>query len=250
MMLRKLSTLIPAYLLVAQTAFAGLSPRDMDGDPGNGHEGLYDDVLDVTWLADANLTDSNQFGVPLSTNLGPHPSDTSGVDGLIQASFGSTIMNWPGALFWVDAMNGANYLGQNQWRLPVADEGCTPSSFGCDTSELGRMFYVNLGGTSGNDVTTTGDPQALALISNLQGSPYWSDTIWSGGSLQVWSTNYFNGLEFVPLKQFDTYYAWPVVDGDAGTPLPPPVPAFPGAPGFFGLAALIAAIGVRRMRRR
>lgn len=248
MKLCELAILVPALLLAAPPALAELLPRDLDGNPGNGHEGLYDDVLDVTWLADANLTDSNLFGVPLNTNLGPYPSDSSGVDGLIQPSFGSTFMNWPGALFWVDAMNAASYLGQSQWRLPAADEGCTPSSFDCDTSELGHMFYVNLGGTGGSDVTSTGDPAVLALISNLQGATYWSGTTWTGSDLQVWGTNYLNGLEFTPLKQFDTYYAWPLVDGDVGTPLAAPVPAFPAAHGALGLAALLAAAGVRRLR--
>ena len=83
-----------------------------------------DTGLDLQGLSQEAL---GLFGLPLSTNLGPHPSDTSGVDGLIQPGLGSTVMNWPGALHWIDAMNAASYLGETQWRLPAADEACTIS---------------------------------------------------------------------------------------------------------------------------
>jgi hypothetical protein len=227
---------------------AGLSKRDLDGDPGNGYEGLYDDVLDITWLADANLTDSNLFGLPLSTPLGLHPSDTSGVNGTIQDLLISTGMNWPGALHWIDAMNAASYLGETQWRLPAPDITCAISSFTCDSSELGHMFYNNLSGTGGSDVTSTGDPAVLALISNLQSSVYFSNTTWSDSSAQVWSTNYFNGLEFVPLKSSDTYYAWPVLDGDHGTAPTSSVPVLAPVWGPLAMATLMGGLAWRRLR--
>lgn len=40
MMFRGLAALVPAVLFAAQPALAGLSQRDLDGDPGNGYEGL------------------------------------------------------------------------------------------------------------------------------------------------------------------------------------------------------------------
>ena len=79
-------------------------------------QAVYDTDLDITWVADANLVLSNSFGLPFSTNLGPHPSDNSIYDGIIQ-TFGG--MTWPGALFFIDAMNAADYLGFDDWRLPT-----------------------------------------------------------------------------------------------------------------------------------
>ena len=50
-------------LLFSSQAFAALSIRDLDGDWSNGHEGVYDDVLDITWLADKQILKSNCFGL-------------------------------------------------------------------------------------------------------------------------------------------------------------------------------------------
>ena len=55
-------------LLFSSQASGALSIRDLDGDWSNGHEGVYDDVLDITWLADANY--SITFGHHLSQNIG------------------------------------------------------------------------------------------------------------------------------------------------------------------------------------
>ena len=39
------------FLFVSLNSFGALHPRELDGDTSNGHEGVYDDVLDITWLA-------------------------------------------------------------------------------------------------------------------------------------------------------------------------------------------------------
>ncbi|MGB5326134.1 MAG: hypothetical protein WBN40_12015, partial [Pseudomonadales bacterium] len=60
------------------SAQAALTAVDLDGDLSNGHEGVYDDVLDITWLANARL----------KSNL-----------------------NWAGAEAEIAALNAAGYLG-------------------------------------------------------------------------------------------------------------------------------------------
>ena len=66
-------------LLFSSQAFGALSIRDLDGDWSNGHEGVYDDVLDVTWLADANYAQTSGY-------------DTNGrVDWYQAQSFASTL---------------------------------------------------------------------------------------------------------------------------------------------------------------
>lgn len=64
---------------------------------------VYDTDLGITWLADANLAGSNTFGV-------------SGIS-ILPSSAGQ--MNWGTAQNWIVAMNNANYLGYNDWRLPA-----------------------------------------------------------------------------------------------------------------------------------
>ncbi|NNL10331.1 MAG: hypothetical protein HKO84_01025, partial [Pseudomonadales bacterium] len=95
--------------LYSTFALAALTVVDIDGIAANGHEGVYDDVLDITWLRDANIAASNQFGLSSGISLGG-------------PSIGS--MNWRTAGTFVDAMNalngGAGYLGVNSWRVPTA----------------------------------------------------------------------------------------------------------------------------------
>jgi len=59
---------------------------------------IYDDVLDITWLQDANLAVSETFGASVISTTGQ--------------------MDWDTAIRWIEAMNASSYLGFNQWRLP------------------------------------------------------------------------------------------------------------------------------------
>lgn len=79
-----------------------LASRHAAGSLAGWGEGLiYDDVLDITWLQNANLAATETFGV-------------AAIDG-------NGYMNWPTAQTWVSAMNAANYLGASDRRLPVTD---------------------------------------------------------------------------------------------------------------------------------
>jgi hypothetical protein len=75
-----------------------------------GGQAYYDDVLSITWLADANLADTNDFGV-----AGINANGT---------------MSWNTAQSWIGAMSAANYLGTKTWRLPTVDGQRCAS--GCD----------------------------------------------------------------------------------------------------------------------
>ena len=128
----------------------------------------------LTWTADANLAASNTFGLSTGVDLGLYPGDSSNVQGRINAD---GRMNWPGALFWIDAMNTANYAGANDWRLWSAlnSDGSGPcSAFDCSNSELGHLFY-----TEGrlNQLDAINDSTALTdVFTNMQDSVYWSGT--------------------------------------------------------------------------
>ncbi|NNC55152.1 MAG: hypothetical protein HKO07_05475 [Pseudomonadales bacterium] len=102
-------TITLSTLLFTGVAQAALTAVDIDGNASNGHEGVYDDVLDITWLANANIAASNQFGLTSGISMGG-------------PFIGS--MNWSTAEAFVSAMNAQNggdgYLGVNTWRRPTA----------------------------------------------------------------------------------------------------------------------------------
>jgi len=161
---------------------------------------VYDTDLGISWITDTNLSASNTFGLPTNTSLGTYPSDTSGVNGEIQV-VGS--MNYPAALFWIDAMNSSSYLGFNDWRLPSTlqpDAGCSiqdslgSRQFGCTGSELGHLHYNEFDATA-NSSALDGNPAELAKFSDIIGGPYWTGQQASVSG--AWMFNFSSGGQFV-----------------------------------------------------
>jgi len=161
---------------------------------------IYDDVLNITWLSDANYAQTSGF-------------DAGG------------FMTWDNAVAWAaglsyfDAVRNVTY---SDWRLPTAlnQDGSGPCgpAFNCTDSEMGHMFYNNLSGTAFSSVLTSGDPD-LALFSNLQYSFYWSGTEFAPNPTSAWDFN-FNGNQSAINKNFQLF-AWAVRPGDvAAVPEP------------------------------
>ena len=99
------------FVVVSSSSHAALYDR------GNGL--IYDDVLDITWLQDANY------------------AQTSGYES-------DGYMNWLDASAWAAQLE---YGGYDDWRLPSV--GNTPTwGFNVTTGELGHMFYNNLSNTA------------------------------------------------------------------------------------------------------
>ena len=127
---RKFSTLLAAAgFMVSGAAQAALHDR------GGGL--LYDDVLNVTWLQDANYAKTSGYDA----------------DGLMDWSAANV---WATNLFYHDSVRGADW---NDWRLarngPVGSDwnyafsydGSTDSGYNITSpkSELAYMYYANLG---------------------------------------------------------------------------------------------------------
>ncbi len=97
---------LSAGLLSATTANANLVSA-------LGGQVVNDTDLNITWLANANLADTQNFGV-------------SGIDA-------NGRMTWYTAQIWIGAMNTANYLGYNDWRLPttidIGNNGVSGSAY-------------------------------------------------------------------------------------------------------------------------
>lgn len=169
---------------------------------------IYDTVLKVRWLANANLagTEDGRFGI---NNITPNGS-----------------MDYPTAIQWLTALNslngGSGYLGHNNWTLPttptypVTDPSCSSfnraggGSFGfsCMNSDMGSLFYVSLGlqypdtavpipKSEDECADSRGDEEehdadgCVGPFRNFQPYLYWTDTI-SADPSQGYHTFSFN----------------------------------------------------------
>jgi len=208
------------FLSATLSAQAALISR-MDG------QAIYDTDRNITWLADANLAASNSFGI-------------SGI-----AANGG--MDWNTANAWIAALNASGHLGVNDWRLPftpAVDAGCDEqyASFSggmnCRDSELGHLFYDELGGQPYLGI----DPGADNPFANLgSGLIFWSTASpWDDG--RAWYFSFGSGNQsLIDIERFDKH-VWVVRDGDIGEV---PVPA---AGWLLGTA--LGVVGVLRRRQR
>lgn len=196
---------------------------------------IYDDVLNITWLQDANYAKTSGY-------------DTNG------------LMNWQDAVAWAanltyyDSVRGVTY---DDWRLPtMVDTGIVSCDFaysGTDCgynvqtydavtnkvfSEMAYMYYVNLGlkaefnpdgsqnlidwGIHG-DGTKWGQND-VGPIRNLQSLFYWTDLNYQANSIFAWYFATWNGGQNYSDKSSE-YYAWAVRPGDViGRPVAVPEP--------------------------
>lgn len=242
--MKRMALLVLVGGLVSGAAQAALHDR------GGGL--VYDDVLDVTWLADANY------------------ARTSGYDA-------DGAMNWQDALTWAenlsyyDSVRGVTY---DDWRLPfVRDGGLAYNDFaysgtdrgynvrtvgedGTVYSELAHMYFNNLGfksyyspvGAYQSDSGIFGDGAYHSreerdglgpngAIINLQAYVYWSSTVHALYPYYgAWDFNADGGIQGTD-AQYLEFRAWAVRPGDVAV-VPEPSPAILFGAGFAGLALM------------
>ncbi len=144
--------LVVAFTFFSSTAHATL----IDGgsfayDDGAGNTGfvnlIYDNDFDITWVGDGNFAQTTGFDA----------------DGR---------MDWDPAIGWAAGLTIGGFTG---WRLPTAfnQDGSGPDrGLNVTGSEMGHLFYGELGGTANNAILSSGDPD-LVLFPNLQNVVYW-----------------------------------------------------------------------------
>jgi Protein of unknown function (DUF1566) len=192
---------------------------------------IYDTDLNLTWLSNANLAQASAYD-----------DGTNTTDGR---------MSWASATNWAASLNIGGVSG---WRLPATlepDPACTnldgsPSGdnrgFTCTGSEMGHLFYGELGGTVNHTIFDSLDPD-LALFSNIQGQ-YWSGTTEAGFPDYAWDFVFTAGNQSDAFKTTNFMHGWAVHDGDVAV-----VPA-PGAAWLLGTGLLGLMERARRRKLR
>lgn len=142
-------------------------------DRGNGL--IYDNVLDITWLQNANLT--------------------------------STAMNWSDSVDWAENLN---FGGFDDWRLPTINVSTQDGS--CDSSTTGGIRAKtgwNRLNTSFIDAITNDTVNFI----NLNRAVYWSGNVYTPNTVSSWFFFTYNGYQGGINNSYN-YYAWAVRDGD------------------------------------
>ncbi|HRX70191.1 MAG: DUF1566 domain-containing protein [Candidatus Competibacteraceae bacterium] len=149
---------------------------------------IYDTVLNITWLQDANYAQTSGY-------------DTDGR------------MTWDEAMAWADQLV---YGGYDDWRLPTAlnrDHTGPCSGYNCTDSEMGYMFYKNLGATAGNLISKGTHTANLALFTHIQDDAYWLGTRYEPIALFAWYFLASSGYQYLDRRVYKSY-AWAVRSGD------------------------------------
>jgi hypothetical protein len=209
---------------------------------------IYDDTLNVTWLADANYARSSGFDS----------------DGLMTWQVASA---WASGLVYRDPVRNTDW---DDWRLPASrqpDANCTQQNsagggswsygFNCVGSEMGHLFQVSLGGLPGQSIASVHGP-AYALFVNVQTgvSPFGTDWVeyWSATEFvndpvnAAWTFEFQSGAQDADPKNL-MHFAWAVRDGDVLYNFAPGTIPEPAPVGLLVLACGAWALLLRRRTR-
>lgn len=182
---------------------------------------IYDTDLNITWLQDANYAKTQYI-------------QTGGVTGAAGGYMPWFQANaWAAGLSYFDSARNQTLTG---WRLPTTlqpDNSCSgqqnlygygqvSSGANCAGSEMGHLFYNELGGVTYSWIQNVNNGK-LALFKNVQMDHYWSATAYGPYNGQAWIYDFY-GNEMPENKSW-TNVAWAVRDGDVGAASTVPVPA-------------------------
>lgn len=185
---------------------------------------IFDSVLGITWMQDANIPRSDTLGLVLG--------DSNRI-------YSDGHMNWTAANLYVARMNELNYLGYDNWRLPqirptlfgydlrcVSYDGSSECGYNINDTrnELAHLFYSSLANQSSYDIN--GNPNSPPPIAYRPFLTVSNSRYWTGNGLpplfgpgQAFSFDFSSGLKEWDSK-YEPYYktfVWAVRDGDVSS---------------------------------
>jgi hypothetical protein len=178
------------FSLITMSANATLHGRLPITPGGTDFQAAYDDVLNITWVTNAGLSEVNR--------------------------------PWNNQVAWA---SGLNYLGFDDWRLAsmsvtagtpdpgfqTSIDSCT-TGVACPTNELGHMFYFNMGGAGPFIDNKAGDQTIGDVTLTDVKSEVWSGT--EGGSSFAWFFIFSLGIQASGVGESHNLYGWAVRSGD------------------------------------
>jgi hypothetical protein len=197
--------------LSSHAALIGVLPATMGGTD---YQAYYDDQLDISWTANANINGLN---------------------------------NWNNQVAWAA---GLDIDGVTGWRLPNMDVngddaivGCTTDQAACKDNEYGHLYYYGAGTVFGSGITAS----SPSPFSNVQSSGYWSGMEFASNPSFAWVFTFSSGEEssgdnFGVNKDNVSVFAWAVHSGNVSEV---PIPA---AVWLFG-SGLLGLVGVARRKK-
>jgi hypothetical protein len=188
---------------------------------------IYDDVLNVTWLQNV------AYGAGSIYDWGYQYGITTGY------MTWNNAMAWAESLTFYDSVRGVTY---DDWRLPTRihkDGSGVCGAYNCTKSELGHMFYINMGATADQSILAGTNTANLQLFTNLAQNSYWFGESFPGN--YAWELSEY-GRQFVVPYEVSGHVAWAVRSGD--------VAAVPEASTWTMLMAGVALVGAMARRRR
>lgn len=166
----KIIKILTAILLGINTFASGFAHASLI-DRGGGL--IYDTTLNVTWLQNANYGAGSVYDHFDDPNPIYRSWDTDG------------LMSWASATSWADTLvfhDSVRNVDYGDWRLPTSlGLGSVCVQYNCKNSEMGHLFFVDLGNKGIYDDSGNYQPD-YGLINtgpfvNLQPSVYWSSTL-------------------------------------------------------------------------
>jgi hypothetical protein len=173
------------------------------------------DVPTLTDNSDGTVTEITSDGSVLMWLKDANFSQTDGYDA-------DGLMTWHEAVAWTTYLNTTDFDGNgtpgyadhNNWRLPSVAGSCV--GYDCSVgSEMGHLYYTQLGNPSGGPLTNTGP------FTGIQPHHYWSGT--ESGPTAAWAFYFLDGSQNVHAKSLTSFFsAWAVLTVSAVTALPAP----------------------------